>query len=85
MFQLTSSSKRLAVYLNGDSGIIIKDSMFQTSKLFFLLATLVVALKHNGSATECNMQKCKVLYNELTTCAGAVMDNYGNRVIEPPQ
>ena len=46
---------------------------------YFFFATFVVALNQ----IECNMHKCKLLHNELTTCAGAVMDNYGNLVIEP--
>ena len=52
--------------------------MFQISKLIFF-ATFVVALNQ----IECNMHKCKLLHNELTFCAGAVIDNYGNLVIEP--
>ena len=46
--------------------------MFKLSELIFLLVSYVVLAQN-----ECNLRKCHALKNELTTCASAVMENYG--------
>ena len=47
-------------------------------KLSFILAAGSVVLSQAAyDVRRCDLRKCDSLHKELTTCVGAVMDNYG--------
>ena len=48
---------------------------------FFLAAGSVVLSQAGCDVRRCDLRKCNILHKELTTCVGAVMDNYGTLVI----
>ena len=55
----------------------ITNSYVEIIKIIFLVAGSVVLARAGCDVRRCDLQKCDILHKELTTCAGAVMDNYG--------